>query len=397
MLSCSTLVIHATSQSDSYSVFQYVSQSASEEESCAVHQPACQEVSHSLTPSIESITEAVTQSVHQPLTQSVFEATGSILINPWHAGQRAGPADEVVVSVLSASGVVTLSPQRGPALFEPDVWRQASPAVRLHPHPCTPPALLCLSAAARPAEKAAAHVRWSWDVPLDGSLLHFSIFIPAPPITLLSSCPSPPLPRGIPPSIHSPLSLPSPFIFTPPSLFGPLPLSASLRGKSAACVAWQHACSHRFPSSPLFYPTSSFPLHSHPILSICEILFLISTTSPLSFSSFHPLSLSLSPPASNHSPSISFTACLHSYFALQPPSLPPPLLLSSSAGLRSSEQVLSPFDLGAFGLMLSAQLLKQLPLPDASQFGAGAVTYTHTHTHTNSQTYTHSDSSVRSG
>ena len=56
--------------------------------------------------------------------------------------------------------------------------------------------------------------------------------------------------------------------------------------------------------------------------------------------------------------------------------------------------MLSPFDLGAFGLMLSAQLLKQLPPPDASQFGAGAVTYTHTLTHTHVQTYAHSDASV---
>lgn len=70
-------------------------------------------------------------------------------------------------------------------------------------------------------------------------------------------------------SIHpfTSLSLPSPCIFTPPSLFGPLPLSASLRGKSAACVAWQHACSHPFPSSPPFYPTSPFSFSSHPNLS----------------------------------------------------------------------------------------------------------------------------------
>lgn len=54
--------------------------------------------------------------------------------------------------------------------------------------------------------------------------------------------------------------------------------------------------------------------------------------------------------------------------------------------------MLSPFDLGAFGLMLSAQLLKQLPPPDASQFGAGVVTYTQTHTYSNIQTC--SDASV---
>lgn len=56
--------------------------------------------------------------------------------------------------------------------------------------------------------------------------------------------------------------------------------------------------------------------------------------------------------------------------------------------------MLSPFDLGAFGLMLSAQLLKQLPPPDASQFGAGVVTYTQTHTHTYSNIQTCSDASV---
>lgn len=126
--------------------------------------------------------------------------------------------------------------------------------------------------------------------------------------------------------------------------------------------------------------------------------FFFSATLPSSFSFHLPLSPSLFPPASNHQPSISFTPCLHSYFALRlslfhPPSSPPPLILSS-AGLRSSEQVLSPFDLGAFGLMLSAQLLKQLPPPDASQFGAGVVTYTQTHTHTYSNIQTCSDASV---
>lgn len=56
--------------------------------------------------------------------------------------------------------------------------------------------------------------------------------------------------------------------------------------------------------------------------------------------------------------------------------------------------MLSPFDLGAFGLMLSAQLLKQLPPPDASQFGAGVVTYTQTHTHTHIQTSKHAQMQV---
>lgn len=134
-----------------------------------------------------------------------------------------------------------------------------------------------------------------------------------------------------------------------------------------------------------------------PLLSMPKFFF--SATLPSSFSFHLPLSPSLFPPASNHQPSISFTPCLHSYFALRlslfhPPSSPPPPLILSSAGLRSSEQVLSPFDLGAFGLMLSAQLLKQLPPPDASQFGAGVVTYTQTHTHTYSNIQTCSDASV---
>lgn len=57
--------------------------------------------------------------------------------------------------------------------------------------------------------------------------------------------------------------------------------------------------------------------------------------------------------------------------------------------------MLSPFDLGAFGLMLSAQLLKQLPPPDASQFEAGVVTYTQLLTHTHTLVQTFSDVSVQ--
>lgn len=57
-----------------------------------------------LVATIQSAGEPVTQPVRQPVTVSVFEATGSILINPWLAGQRAGLADEVVVSVVSLRG-----------------------------------------------------------------------------------------------------------------------------------------------------------------------------------------------------------------------------------------------------------------------------------------------------
>lgn len=49
-------------------------------------------------------TQSATLVVRHPVTQlvsvSVFEATGSMLINPWLAGLGVGPADEVVVSVL---------------------------------------------------------------------------------------------------------------------------------------------------------------------------------------------------------------------------------------------------------------------------------------------------------
>lgn len=158
------------------------------------------------------------------------------------------------------------------------------------------------------------------------------------------------------------------------------------------CVAWQLARSHRLPRRPLLSSYLTLPfslsfLHLIPCFPSL-LLFLFPANFLPSFSSYLPLSPSLSPPVSNHSPSISFSPSLHSCFllhlslSLSLSLLPPSPLISFSPGLRSSEQVLSPFDLGAFGLMLSAQLLKQLPLPDASQFGAGAVTYTHIHTHT---------------
>ncbi|KAJ4924691.1 hypothetical protein JOQ06_003643, partial [Pogonophryne albipinna] len=92
--------------------------------------------------------------------------------------------------------------------------------------------------------------------------------------------------------------------------------------------------------APHLHHFSSFPLLSLPplipclfILSLSSLLFLFSATLRRSFPSYLLLSPSLSPPASNHSPSISFTPCLHSYFVSLPPSL-----ISSSAGLRSSEQ-----------------------------------------------------------
>lgn len=48
----------------------------------------------------QSATLVVRHPVTQPVSVSVFEATGSMLINPWLAGHRVGAADEVVLSVL---------------------------------------------------------------------------------------------------------------------------------------------------------------------------------------------------------------------------------------------------------------------------------------------------------
>lgn len=201
-----------------------------------------------------------------------------------------------------------------------------------------------------------------------------------------------PLPMGsLHPSIH--LFPPIPLFSPPPSSLGLLPLSALLRGKEP-CVCCLAACRLLSTNPPLLFfylklpSSSSFFLPLIPRCTSSSPPFLSSAT----FSSYLLLSPSLSPPASNHSP-------LHLFHSRPPfilhspsfsPSLPLPLPPSSlpPAGLRSSEQVLSPFDLGAFGLMLSAQLLKQLPPPDASQFGAGAVTYTHTYTYL-SLTHTH--------
>lgn len=92
----------------------------------------------------------------------------------------------------------------------------------------------------------------------------------SPPALLLS--PAVPLSLFLPvgslyPSIHLSPSLPS--VFTPPSSFGPLPLSASLRGKECrVCVAWQRARSHHPPPFLLPHP-SLFSLFSpsHPLLS----------------------------------------------------------------------------------------------------------------------------------
>ncbi|CAB1444432.1 unnamed protein product [Pleuronectes platessa] len=169
-------------------------------------------------------------------------------------------------------GVTTLTPLLCPALFEPDVGRQVSPAPPLNSHPPTPATFL----------SSAAHAA-------DPMLLGMDVCLPASHPSSLRQSLSLPVGSLHP---HSPL-LSNPSIFTPPSSFGPLPLSASLMGE-------RH---------PRIY--SSSPLPYSPFIS-----------------SHLPLSMSLSPPASNHSPSISFTPCLHSYFALPPPSLPLPVVSS---------------------------------------------------------------------
>lgn len=238
----------------------------------------------------------------------------------------------------------------------------------------------------------------SSDFLLGRSLLFSSVCHPTPHL-FPSLC----LPVG---SILSPLPLPS-LCFSPSFLVWPIAPFRFAQGKECrVCIAWQYARSHHFLPIPSFAFYAILP-------SYLSLLSLIPCFLPLSYlclnSSSPPRSLHLSPSTSlcpHHSfhlllitnpPSLSLPAFIHTslcvFLSSILPLLPPPLILSS-AGLRSSEQVLSPFDLGAFGLMLSAQLLKQLPPPDASQFGAGVVTYTQTHTHTHIQTSKHAQMQV---
>ena len=216
---------------------------------------------------------------------------------------------------MSVPRVTTWSTQSGPALFEPDVGKQASPTVSLSstPHHITPAAFFSC-AAARPSP--ATHV----GAP---TLLWTDRCCTSPPALLLS--PAVPLspslsPCGIALSIRSPLSLPS-LCFHPSLLVWPTAPFRFAQGERVPCVCCLAVCP--LSSSPSFSPTSSFPLLSlFPPLIPCfpplpYPLFLLSATSPPSFSLYLPLSPSLSPPASNHSPSISFTLCLHSYFILR--------------------------------------------------------------------------------
>lgn len=144
-------------------------------------------------------------------------------------------------------------------------------------------------------------------------------------------------PCGIPLSIYSPLPSP-PSVFAPPSSLGPLPLSALLRGRSPVCVAWQPArsCCCPPPFSYLILPSSSSFLPLIPCSALSAPLFLF----PATFSSYVPLSPSLSPPASNHSP-------LHLFHSLPPfilralsfsPSLPPSFPPSSHPPGWAQEQ-----------------------------------------------------------
>lgn len=233
-----------------------------------------------------------TQPVRQPVTVSVFKATGSILINLWLAGQRAGPADEVLVSVLSASGGVTPSPQRTLALFEPDVGRQAFRAAPLSSPLLFSPLHSFSFAAAWPS--AATHVGALMLLWMDRCCTSLSACL-LPPNPSFSSRPSLFLPVGsLYPSIH--LSPPFPlFSPHPPCLAHcPFPFRS---GERVPCVCCLAACLLSSPP-PLLLPHSlSFPL-SHSLLSILalrSLLFLSSATFPsilLLLPPFVPLTLS---------------------------------------------------------------------------------------------------------
>lgn len=204
-------------------------------------------------------------------------------------------------------------------LFEPDVRRQASPQ-SASPLPPTGPSLHSSSSQLlgqpsgyRPATHAGADRCCAPSPPHRRPLL-------SPAVLLHLS------PHGIPPSINSPLSS-RPSVFTPPSSLGLLPLSALLRGKEP-CVCCLAACRLLSSNPPLLFSylklpsSSSFFLSLIPRCTSSSPPFLSSAT----FSSYLPLSPSLSPPASNHSPlHLFFTPGLHSYSALHlslPPFLP---------------------------------------------------------------------------
>lgn len=252
---------------------------------------------------------------------------GSILINPWLPGQRASPQMKWWCLCCQFPQVTTQSTQRGPALFEPDVGKQASPTVSLSPTPPT----TSLPLHSSPSLLLGRHM------PLMPELRCSSGRIAA----VLHRLPSSSLQQSLSlsfslwdRSIH-PFTSPPPFpLFSPlPPRLAHCPFPLRSGGKSAVCVLPGSVPALIIPLlfSYLILPSSlSFPPLIPCFPPLPYPLFLLSATSPPSFSSYLPLSPSLSPPASNHSPSISFTLCLHSYFILRlslpPPPSPPPSL-----------------------------------------------------------------------
>lgn len=221
-----------------------------------------------------------------------------------------------------------------PALFEPDVGRQASP-VSLSPPPSTHPPLhsrcilvpCCFLASGAAITSHSCRSCW-----IDRCCT--SVHPPSPaPIPPLSSRPSLSLSLWDP-SIHLfTSSLPS-LCFHPSLLAWPTAPFRFAQGKEprVCCLA---ACPLlSFPPPLLFsyliLPSSSSFLPLIPCFALSSPLFLVLAT----FSSYLPLSPSLSPPASNHSP-------LHLFHSLPPfilrspsfsPSLPHPPSLISSPG-----------------------------------------------------------------
>lgn len=253
---------------------------------------------------------------------------GSILINPWLPGQRASPQMKWWCLCCQFPQVTTQSTQRGPALFEPDVGKQASPTVSLSPTP--PPHHSRCILLLRCCSAVTCHSCRSSDAPLDGSLPYFTACPPP-----LSSSPSLSLsPCGIALSIHSPLPLPS-LCFHPSLLVWPTAPFRFAQGERVPCVCCLAACP--LSSSPSFSPTSSFPLLSlFPLSSLafhpCPILYssspppLLHPSPRTSLCPRHSLHLLLITPP----PSLSLCASIHTSFSVflsppPPPHLPPSL------------------------------------------------------------------------
>lgn len=211
------------------------------------------------TTSIEPAREPVSHLVRQPVSVSVFEATGSLLINPWLPGQRAGLTDEVVVSVLSASGFTT----RAHSATRPYLSQMLGDR-RLQPSRLPPPFLSCIlflrCCSAGPSRRhRPEHRRTS----LSASPLFSPPFFPLHPSLSLSI-------TQWDPSLHlsPPLPLFSPL---PPCLAHcPFPLRSRERvpcvlpGSVPALIVFSPSTQFFFSFLPLIPRSPSFP---HPLFS----------------------------------------------------------------------------------------------------------------------------------